>query len=656
MALPTGFDPRAYQCPTRPTDNRNDSRQQVGRAPRDRRNVPHMHRLDADDIRCLLEATPAHFCKTSRDGIFLWLSSGWPELLGCSMEDLLGRSFMSLVHPDDRTRTLAAMSRLDAGHPVVGFSNRYATGGGEYIWIRWFSSAYEDFYYAVATVQDESRDEATQLRESRHLLELTEELGEIGHWRLELVSDTLFWSKQVFKIHGLDPESFRPTLTSAIEAYHPEDRPIVQQQVSRAIERKEGFQMETRLIRSDGQVRTVVSRGRVECNPEGEVTSLIGIFQDVTDWKKMEARLRETERLHGLSTLAAGVAHEINNPLQYITSTLEVARIHLEDLNGEGASHRLDELLSDVEQGVEQVSRVVTELRTFVKNDASESREPVSLVSVLNTTLSMTRNDLRHRTELTTRIGQLPMVSASYSELVQVFVNLVTNAIQALAEADGVRFLRVSASTRDDGWAVVDVENSGPGIAPGDLTRIFEPFFTTKGPGEGTGLGLYLSRSIIQRSGGTIDAESNPGGTRFRVTLPPADLGESEVDQEPDDGRARLLVVDDDALVLRALSALLEGQYSVTTETDPDAALQRLRVGQRFDLLLLDVMMPRIDGWTVLAEVARLAPELAKKTVVMTGALDASRTPERFANTFVLAKPFRNRELIDLLDGLSSSD
>ena len=618
-----------------------------------------MHRLSEVDIRRFLDATPTHFCKTSATGFFLWLSAGWPSLLGYPEDQMLGRAFMDFIHPEDRIRTREAMAQLDAGEPLVGFSNRYARSDGGYIWIQWSAIAWDGFYYAIATAQGERRSESTQLRESQHLLELAEEFGEIGHWRLDLISNTLYWSTQVFAIHGLDPQAHTPTLESALAAYHPDDRESVRAHLQRAIEEKGGFHTESRLMRSDGEVRTVVARGRAECALDGSVSSVIGIFQDVTDSKRIQARLRETERLHALSTLAAGVAHEINNPLQYITCNLDTARAQLKragSIAGSGAgsdADKLDELLAEVEYGVVQVGRVVTELRTFVKREEAEVREPVSLHSVLNTTLSMTRNELRHRTKLTTRMGDLPMVSASYSELVQVFVNLVTNASQALANFDGECAVRISASTRDDGWAVVDVEDTGPGIAPTDQMRIFEPFFTTKGPGEGTGLGLYLSRSIIQRHGGAIEAESKPGYTRFRVTLPPAatSVPVSPTTVEGDE-RPRILVVDDDALVLKGLATMLEPAYRVFPESDPNAALQRLRVGQRFDLLLLDIMMPGRDGWSVLEEVESLGPQLAQRTVLMTGALDSTHHPARFAQAPVMAKPFRLNELLAVIETL----
>ncbi|MBL4635563.1 MAG: PAS domain-containing protein [Kofleriaceae bacterium] len=485
--------------------------------------------LPQHDAEILIEITPAHYCKASETGEFLWLSSGWLELLGDPIAELLGRPFTDFVHPGDLERTYEAMGQLDKGLAVTGFCNRYRSADGSYVSLRWYVKALDGEYFAIATETGEEGSQNTLLNESLHLLEFAEELGEIGYWRVDLVQETLFWSQQVYRIHGLDPATYTPDMKTAIDAYHPEDRAAVQAHVETAIAERGAFDFALRIIRADGELRHIVSKGRTECNRDGQVVSLVGTFHDVTEWRQLQRRIQQAERLHSVSTLAAGVAHGINNPLQYVMASVALALEQID--SGVVTGNSIRDLLVDTQHGVEQVARIVRQLRSVVTDGTEKEPEPVDLLAVLSTTLSMTRSEVRDRAQLSEHLAELPRVMARSSELVQIFVNLITNAVHAIRSLPPTEALiRIRAFRRTDGWAVVEIEDNGIGIPKVDFVRVFEPFYTTKEVGEGTGLGLHVSRNIVQRYGGTIGVVSPPGKTCFKVAFPPID---NESEPEP---------------------------------------------------------------------------------------------------------------------------
>jgi CheY-like chemotaxis protein len=270
---------------------------------------------------------------------------------------------------------------------------------------------------------------------------------------------------------------------------------------------------------------------------------------------------------------------------------------------------------------------------------------------------------VRHRARLVREYAEVPAVWANEARLGQVFVNLLVNAAHAIPEqsAQGARPHEIHVRTRASGpWVVVEIEDSGAGIAPQHRSRIFDPFFTTKPVGQGTGLGLSICHSIVTALGGKIELESEPGrGTTFRVLLPacydeaelPAPtVADATVRPLPESGR--VLVLDDEAYVGTLVRRLFGEELEVVTETSPRAALARIAAGERYDAMLCDVMMPEMGGADVHAEVLRLAPELAARMLFITGGAFSPRAQEFLAGLppdGFLTKPFALPELRERL-------
>lgn len=256
---------------------------------------------------------------------------------------------------------------------------------------------------------------------------------------------------------------------------------------------------------------------------EGE-RAVLGVLRDVTDARQMEARMMMSDRLVSVGTLAAGVAHELNNPLAYVISNLRYIAEELSTELPSELAERFTDMRTAVDeamQGAERMRVIVRDMRSFSRS-GDESRSPTDLQPLLESAIRMTWNEFRHRAQLIRHFGPVPQVLANESRLGQVLVNLLVNAAQAIQEDDPVRHrIEVSLGTTPDGRAKIAIRDTGCGISAENLKRVFDPFFTTKPIGVGTGLGLAVCHNIIDKHGGTIDVASAPGeGSTFTILLP----------------------------------------------------------------------------------------------------------------------------------------
>jgi signal transduction histidine kinase len=258
----------------------------------------------------------------------------------------------------------------------------------------------------------------------------------------------------------------------------------------------------------------------------------VSVVRDVTERKHLREKLHAADRMASLGTLAAGVAHEINNPLSYMLSNVRFARDELAALAeglAAGEQQRLQEVreaLAETLSGGDRVSDIVRDLRAFSHGDEGQGRlGPVNVHAVLDLCGNIARSQLRHRAQLVKHYGELPSILANESRLGQLFLNLIVNAAQAIPEGRDAKTQEVRLTTWREGedWVVVEVRDTGVGIAPEHLRRLFDPFFTTKPVGVGTGLGLSICHGIVTGLGGRITVESEPErGSAFRVFLPVA--------------------------------------------------------------------------------------------------------------------------------------
>jgi signal transduction histidine kinase len=393
----------------------------------------------------------------------------------------------------------------------------------------------------------------------------------------------------------------------------------------------------------------------------GNLALGVSALRDRAERARMTAQLVQADRLVAMGTLAAGVGHEINNPLSFAASGLTT----LSELIAGGLREpeRIPEALGiarEVSQGLERIRLTVRDLKLFSARSDGEARRPLDVQAVLEATLRLAHNDIRHRARLVRAYGPTPPVSASEAQLGQVFLNLILHACASIPDGAADRNeLRVVTGTDARGWAAVEVHDTGPGLSAEDRTRVFEPFAGPPALRE-SGLGLAVCRSVVLSMGGEISAEAEPGrGTVFRVAFP-ASLArgaggpaEPSTPTPPPPGpapgarRARVLVIDDEPLVARSVMRMLAREHDVALETSSAAALARIQAGERFDVVLCDVMMPQLSGPEFHAELLRSHPDQAKRVVFITGGAftpGAASYLDEVGNR-VLEKPFEAEDV-----------
>ncbi|MCK6592103.1 MAG: ATP-binding protein, partial [Polyangiaceae bacterium] len=292
------------------------------------------------------------------------------------------------------------------------------------------------------------------------------------------------------------------------------------------------------------------------------------------------------------------------------------------------------------------------DLKTFSRAD-EERRGAVDVARVLDASINMAWNEIRHRARLVKNYGRVPHVEANEARIGQVFLNLLINAAQAVPEgAADKNEIRVSTQLEGADKVRIDIRDTGTGIAPDALRRIFDPFYTTKPVGVGTGLGLSICHGIVAQLGGEIVVSSELGkGSTFSVLLPVARTSavaaKAKVEAVRAGRRGRVLVVDDEAMIGAAIRRTLSSEHDVTPLTSAREALNRILAGERYDVVLCDLMMPVMSGMELYDELVQKAPEQAKRIIFLTGGaftpkgqafLDQVPNPR-------LDKPFDNQNL-----------
>jgi PAS domain S-box-containing protein len=248
--------------------------------------------------------------------------------------------------------------------------------------------------------------------------------------------------------------------------------------------------------------------------------AVLAFGRDVSERKRMQAELMRADRMAMIGTLATGVAHEVNNPLTYVLVHLRRLRALLPAMIPQaGDRARVEQLVSEALDGSERVARIVRDLLSFARPGGDEG-QAVEVAGVLDSVILLARSSLEQRVRVERRYEVVPPAHADAARLAQVFLNLVLNAVQAFS-ADAPARNQIVASVRGDrSWIEIEIADNGPGIAGQDLQRVFDPFFTTKPPGSGTGLGLTISRAIVEAFGGELTLRSEEGsGARAIVRL-----------------------------------------------------------------------------------------------------------------------------------------
>ena len=394
--------------------------------------------------------------------------------------------------------------------------------------------------------------------------------------------------------------------------------------------------------------------------------------------QEYQRRLMQAERLAAVGQLAAGVAHEINNPAGFLLANLTVAQQHTERLASvleqvrralsehSAATDVAEKVLreGDADTVIEDLGRICLENLEGIRRIAAISRALLGFSGVHSARIAEIRLDLvaeeactvvgpeiRRRARLTRRLEPVPAIAADQGKLVQVATNLLLNAAQAIPEGTPAEH-EIEVSTAVEGpHIILRVRDTGCGISPEAQARLFEPFFTTKPRGVGTGLGLPISAEIVRLHGGEIRFRSAPGrGSTFEVVLP-RETGLELAEPKPTARsapllrqRLRVLVVDDEPALLSAYQRLIGGEYELTVAAGGREAMDLLDRRQDWDAIICDLLMPGMDGQEVLAHVRTRYPALKDRMALCTGG-DLRRPLQDAEQVPVLAKPLEREEL-----------
>ncbi len=410
------------------------------------------------------------------------------------------------------------------GKNVVANDRPYVNSKGRSGWFEGYYSPLRDATGGVqgglAVIRDvtrrvqaeETRQEAIEaLRRSERNLAEAQRIGQIGSWEWDLVTKATTWSDELVRLAGVDPRHFNPSLASFLGLVVPEDRQMIQDAVQATLERDELFDVEYRITRHDG-IRYHICTAKLTRDPLGKPLRLLGTVQDVTDRRALEANLRRTERLASLGTLAAGIAHEINNPMSAAWMAAETAKA-IKDRPD--AAEMLEECLDAVVNSVRRCQVIIENVQRFSRQELSEkaTRDVNKIVERAVETTSFYVQSRGRSLEVDLAEG-LPHTTINAAEIEQVLVNLIRNAVEADANS-----ILVTTEGGDDGVRV-SIRDDGRGIEEAEVQHVFDPFFTCSAGGR-TGLGLAISHGIIRDHQGSIEIESRVGiGTTFTITLP----------------------------------------------------------------------------------------------------------------------------------------
>ena len=571
------------------------------------------------------------------DRIRRYVSPASERILGFTPEEMVGESPLAGIHPDDRAHTFEVSESLLRGAKARICRYRHLHKDGHYVWLeasfRTISDPVDgkpiEFVGTVRDISDRDPDELAEaerfarIEESNRLLEMAEQMANIGHWRVDLVGGSVFWSDQVYRIHGLELEA-EVNLQRALEFYHEDDREKVTAAIERAVDTAKGFSFKARIVRTTGEVRHVASLGQVEVAAAGETIGIFGVFEDITDTVVAQEELRASRdraeaAMRAKAAFLANMSHEIRTPMNGVIGFADLL------LASELTAEQRDQLQLMRASG-DAMLRLLNDLLDLSKIEAGHmelTHEPFDVSHVIRSTVRLFQPTAKSkRLRLTVQISNdVPQrVMGDAMRVRQVMLNLIGNAIKFTDHGS----IRVSAGVDGDRLQVL-VADTGIGIQADRMSAIFEDFAqadagvaATRG---GTGLGLSISRRLVELMGGEIGVESEVGrGATFYFHLPlhrvpddqavlegSASTASSALPEKELAGRKVLIAEDNDInqTLIRAMVERLGIQVDMAADGAEAVAMvqESLAASRPYDLVLMDIQMPQLDGYAATMQI-----------------------------------------------------
>jgi len=604
------------------------------------------------------------------DGSIVEVNRGFTEQLGYLPAEAVGCSALELkmwVEPEHRSRIMDQLRSRGRTSPET-VALRRKSGEVVYHLLSFERVDLEtEPHFIVAGIDVSAMKHLEdELREKERMLTEAQRIGKIGSWSLDLLTNRLSWSDEVYRIFDEKPQSFGATYEAFLEHVHPDDRQLVADTYEHSVAAHAPYSVEHRLRPSPDGVKYVHEQGETFYDDGGRPVRSIGTVQDITARKELEMQLRQAQKIDALGRLAGGVAHDFNNLLMVIMGMTELSLSKLQEPNP------VRPMLQEVLRTSERAAELTRQLLIYSRHKVV-SPQVVDLNRLVSGVEKMLRRLIGEDVSLQLHLGEgLGPVKIDPGQFEQVIVNLALNARDAMPNggrltlettelSPGPDFKRTWVDVPDaEAYLQLLVADTGTGIAAEHLEKIFEPFYTTKPVGRGTGLGLSVVQGVIQQAGGGVRVDSTPGhGTRVCIVLPRTQdtLTQKRTEPAPPSMRdATILLVEDDSSVRTTIQASLTAAgYRVLVANNGSQAINlSASYPERIDLLISDVVMPGMRGPQVAEKLARQRPEL--KILYISGYPDDAlvRRGVQTSDAALLAKPFSSAQLAakisDILD------
>jgi PAS domain S-box-containing protein len=588
------------------------------------------------NLRTYLENAPDGVYMSDLNGVFLDGNNKAEEILGYKKGELIGSSFLQLnLLPGKYLEKARESLKLSAmGRNTGPDEFELIRKDKSHIWVEINTATIKQkenniIIGFVRDITERKRAEEAQHQSDEKYRLIVENSSDII-FTTNALEEFAYVSPSVTNVLGYNPAELIGK--HFISLIHPDDLLMMQEEIQRSynITSKFGSEIEYRVRRINGEWRWVISKGTRVVDVNGNFIYFIGIMRDTTTLKQAEKERRQLEdkaqvnsRLAAVGEMAAGVAHEINNPL---TGVLGFSQMLLEK---ENVPEDIKVDLKLIADGSQRVADIVKRLLTFARQ-TKPVRTLANINDLIDNTLKLRDYVLKtSNIEVITRFDkELPLSVVDPGQMQQVFLNLIVNAEQAMKKANGKGMLTI-ITEKTGNFIRISFQDDGPGITKDNMGHIFEPFFTTKDVGEGTGLGLSLSRSIILEHGGRISIESEVGhGATFIIELPVIESPSIETTTSNQIGtvkstatkKGKILVVDDEPGVRALLEkVLIPIGYQVDTIIDAKIALDKIDSGAIYDVILLDIRMPGMSGTEFYGRIVENNPNLKGKVIIITG-------------------------------------